>query len=93
MPVIPRPEELRSEVDWLRDVLADPEAAKFHKSIEMRLAQPLVIERKTVPSKYFTKPGSGNNRIMMWMKADGKLPDTPSVHQCVAAYCSDVAYM
>ena len=49
----------------------------------------MVVERKSVPSKYFTPDGQEKNHLMVWKKAHGNLPDDPSVHQCVAAYCSD----
>ncbi|KAJ3373463.1 Acyl-CoA thioesterase 8 [Kappamyces sp. JEL0680] len=99
MPVVPHPDQLKSDVDRLKSLLEEPRAKMFHESIKMRLAQPLIIERKIVPSKHFQSvAGTQPNKIMMWMKADGSasgltrvgtLPDTLAVHQCVAAYCSD----
>lgn len=83
---MPGPDSLKSELEFLREYLDNPEAAVFHKSIQNRLQQPIVIDRKPVPGKY-AKNGKGAQ--MLWLKAHGKLPDDPAVHRCVAAYCSD----
>lgn len=43
---VPSPYELKTEEEQLRSILLNPKAAKYHKSIEMRLAQPLMVERR-----------------------------------------------
>jgi acyl-CoA thioesterase II len=89
MPNVPSPESLTSDESRLRSLLDDPRAAKWHKSIRLRLNTPLAIETKRIPPKFFMKETSEKNKHMIWMKAKGTLPDIPAVHQCVAAYCSD----
>ena len=44
---------------------------------------------KRVPVKVSNENESTPNRNMMWIKASGRLPDIPAVHQCVLAYASD----
>ncbi|KAI8902561.1 HotDog domain-containing protein [Globomyces pollinis-pini] len=89
MPVVPGPNELTSDEDRLRSLLLDPRASKFHKTIELRLQQPIAIETKVVPITECNPPGEIPNKYFIWMKAKGTLPESMSVHQCVAAYCSD----
>jgi acyl-CoA thioesterase II len=83
MPNVPHPDKLSNDEDILKSWLENPKAAKYHASIRMRLNQPISIEIKRV------RHTPGSQKHMIWMKAKGKLPDVASVHQCVAAYCSD----
>ena len=87
MPLVPFPNDLKSEIEEMKSWLSNPSFSQFHTTIQMRLAQPIVIERKRVPSKMH--PAGEKNKIMMWIRAFGRLPDDPAVHQVVAAYCSD----
>ena len=34
-----------------------------------------------------------NGRFHVWMRATGRLPDEPAIHQCVLAYASDMALL
>jgi acyl-CoA thioesterase II len=89
MPRVPGPESLQSDENRLRSLLDDPRAKKWHNSIKLRLNEPLAIETKRVPPKYFTNESSEKNKHMIWMRVNGNLPSSPAVHHCVAAYCSD----
>ena len=65
MPIVPRPDSLKSDVEELEGYLQNPSFSLFHSTIQMRLAQPIVIERKRVPSKLH--PANPNkNKIMIW---------------------------
>jgi acyl-CoA thioesterase-2 len=47
------------------------------------------IEMRPVdPSRYFERKPHAPVQ-MVWMRASGRLPDTPTFHQCVLAYASD----
>jgi acyl-CoA thioesterase len=82
MPSVPLPESLKSDEDKLRELLLNPQAKKYHKSIQMRLEQPIVIETKTIPLKHIPIDEHGKpNKLRMWIKAKGKLPDIAAVHQ------------
>jgi acyl-CoA thioesterase II len=89
MPKVPSPDMLESDENRLRSLLDDPRAAKWHNSIKLRLNQPLSVETKRVPPKYFMTQESEKNKHMIWMRVKGTLPSIPAVHQCAAAYCSD----
>ena len=82
MPPVPPPETLKSDEDKLRELLLNPQAKKYHKSIQMRLEQPIVIETKTIPLKHIPIDEHGKpNKLRMWIRAKGKLPDVAAVHQ------------
>ncbi|MFT3861302.1 acyl-CoA thioesterase [Micropruina sp.] len=48
-------------------------------------------------ARYITEPGDaaqrGAARLMLWIKAESKLPDDPRVHQMVLAYLSDISLL
>lgn len=84
MPDVPAPEDLPSEMDLARQMLERvPENMRQYwqreRPIEMR---PVDLSRYLV-----AKPRTAAQHI--WLKANGRLPDTPALHQCVLAYASD----
>ena len=82
MPSVPSPDSLKSDEDKLRELLLNPQAKKYHKSIQMRLEQTITIETKSIPLKLMPVDANGKpNRLRMWIKAKGKLPDNAAVHQ------------
>ncbi|MCB1511893.1 MAG: acyl-CoA thioesterase II [Hyphomicrobiaceae bacterium] len=84
MPDVPPPEDLPSEQE-LRDRILDrlPDNMKSYwqheRPIEMRIAN---------PSRYLDRQKADPVQ-KIWMRANGKLPDDPKLHQCVLAYASD----
>lgn len=84
MPDVPAPEALPTEKDLLAQLLPHlPDNMRSYwereRPIEMRLVD---------PSRYFDrKPRAPVQSV--WMRASGRLPDTPTFHQCVLAYASD----
>ncbi|KAJ3156848.1 Acyl-CoA thioesterase 8 [Irineochytrium annulatum] len=93
MPVVPPPEDLPNNEEVLKSWLQDPQTpVKYHRFLEMRLAQPIPIEFKPVkPSRPndWINPSKQEPKQMVWMRAKGKLPDDLTFHQCVLAYVSD----
>lgn len=84
MPDVPAPEDLPSEKDLARQMLERvPDNMRQYwqreRPIEMR---PVDLSRYLV-----AKPRTAAQHI--WLKANGRLPDTPALHQCVLAYASD----
>lgn len=84
MPDVPAPEDLPSERDLARQLLERvPENMRQYwqreRPIEMR---PVDLSRYLV-----AKPRTAAQHI--WLRANGKLPDTHALHQCVLAYASD----
>ena len=49
----------------------------------------LPIEIRTEGGLHFDDAGVHPPRLRCWMRAKGRLPDDPSLHQCVLAYASD----
>lgn len=69
MPNVPRPDTLRSELEVLSSLLSNEKLSKFHPTIQMRLEQPIVIEKKRLPSKLIFNSSSDNgvnNKLMIW---------------------------
>jgi acyl-CoA thioesterase-2 len=84
MPDVPMPEALPSEKELLTRLMPHlPDNMRSYwereRPIEIRLVD---------PSRYFEKKPRAPVQ-MVWMRATGRLPDTPTFHQCVLAYASD----
>jgi acyl-CoA thioesterase-2 len=85
MPDVPKPEETASDAEIRARVLPlMPEAVRrFYereRPIELR---PVELDR------YLGRKIEGG-RFHVWIRAIGKLPDEPAIHQCVLAYASDM---
>jgi acyl-CoA thioesterase-2 len=85
MPDVPGPEEVASDEDIKARVLPlMPDAVRrFYereRPIELR---PVEVDR------YLGRKIEGG-RCHVWIRATGKLPDEPAIHQCVLAYASDM---
>jgi acyl-CoA thioesterase II len=85
MPDVPKPEETASDAEIRARVLPlMPEAVRrFYereRPIELR---PVELDR------YLGRKIEGG-RFHVWIRATGKLPDEPAIHQCVLAYASDM---
>jgi acyl-CoA thioesterase-2 len=85
MPDVPMPEELPNEADIRARVLPlmpDPVRRYYERErpIEWR---PVELDR------YLGKK-IHDGRFHVWMRATGRLPDEPAIHQCVLAYASDM---
>ncbi|MDX2158084.1 MAG: acyl-CoA thioesterase II [Hyphomicrobiaceae bacterium] len=84
MPDVPPPEALPTEKDLLARLLPHlPDNMRSYwereRPIELRIVD---------ASRYFErKPRAPLQSV--WMRATGRLPDTPALHQCVLAYASD----
>lgn len=84
MPDVPAPEDLPTEAE-LRAAFLDklPDNMRSYwmreRPIEMR---PLDVSRYATRTKAEPKQA-------IWMRANGRLPDDPKLHQCVLAYASD----
>jgi acyl-CoA thioesterase II len=85
MPAVPRPEELPDESEIKARVLPlmpDPVRRYYERErpIEWR---PVELDR------YLGKR-IADGRFHVWIRATGRLPDEPAIHQCVLAYASDM---
>ena len=87
MPDCPEPESLPRFEERMRPVLESPQAESWlqgwldrERPIDMRYVDPVdfLAPRKKAPVD------------LIWLRADGKLPDDLLLHQCVLAYASDM---
>jgi acyl-CoA thioesterase-2 len=88
MPKMPPPEELPSEAELKERVLPmmpDPVRGYFERERPIEL-RPVEFDRylgKRYPE----------GRFHIWIRATGRLPDEPAIHQCVLAYASDMTLL
>jgi acyl-CoA thioesterase II len=87
MPDVPKPDELPSESEIRQELpeLPEPMLRYFEREwpIEMR---PVEYRR------YLGEKVEGG-RFHVWLRATGRLPDEPAIHQCVLAYASDMTLL
>jgi acyl-CoA thioesterase-2 len=88
MPEVPPPEDLPSEAEIRAKVLPSmPEAVqRYYKS-----ERPIEL-RPVEYGRYLGKKFE-SGKFNVWIKATGKLPDDPAIHQCVLAYASDMSLL
>jgi acyl-CoA thioesterase-2 len=88
MPEVPPPEELPSEAQIRATVLPNmPEAVQRY----YRSERP--IELRPVEYGRYLGRKSETGKFNVWIRATGKLPDDPAIHQCVLAYASDMSLL
>jgi acyl-CoA thioesterase-2 len=81
---IPQPEELptfRERMARHRDRLGDV------------VDRPRPIDTRVVPPDPVLEPGSKADEMLVWLRADGSLPDDPVLHACVVTYASDMTLL
>ncbi len=85
MPDVPAPESLPSEKQLLSKLVAHlPQNMRSYWERE----RPIEVRPVDV-SRYLTRERQVPPVQQVWMRATGKLPDDPALHQCVLAYASD----
>jgi acyl-CoA thioesterase-2 len=89
MPKVPPPEDLTSEAD-LRDRFADilpPAMLRYFSSLRPIELRPVDL------SRYLGAHQSFEPMQNVWVRANGRLPDDPAIHQSVLAYMSDMTLL
>jgi acyl-CoA thioesterase II len=81
---IPRPESLP---DW-RERLAP-----FRDKIGSWYDAPRPIDVRYVPPDPLVETELRTNRQLVWVRADGTLPDDPVLHACIVTYFSDMTLL
>jgi acyl-CoA thioesterase-2 len=76
MPEAPDPETL-------------PSAAELEPPVPGRLWAKQPIDMRYVDGPPWDRPIEPTGRQLVWIRADGTLPDDPVLHTCVVAYASD----
>jgi acyl-CoA thioesterase-2 len=88
MPAVPAPEELPGEQQIRSGVLPmmpDPVRAYFERE------RP--IEFRPVEFARYLARQPMEPKFNVWIRATGRLPDDPAIHQCVLAYASDMTLL
>jgi acyl-CoA thioesterase II len=87
MPQVPPPDQIEPTADRLRrlygTVVEDYARAN---PIDIRYVGPLNAEAARDPSLV-------SSRSVVWLKADGELPDDPLLHVCLMTYASDMTLL
>jgi acyl-CoA thioesterase-2 len=83
MPEVPDPESVPSLDEEQRTLLEQRGVRGGPRPIDIR--------HVTVPR--WMDPSPGQPESLVWIRADGKLPDDPVLHTCVAAYASDMTLL
>jgi acyl-CoA thioesterase II len=88
MPDVPTPDQLPSEAEIRERVLPMmPEPVRRYYERE----RPIEL-RPVEYDRYLGKVIEGGH-FNVWIRATGKLPDEPAIHQCVLAYASDMTLL
>ncbi len=88
MPAVPTPDELPSEAEIKERVLPlmpDPVRRYYERERPIEL-------RPVEYGRYLGKTYE-DGRFNVWIRATGKLPDKPAIHECVLAYASDMTLL
>jgi acyl-CoA thioesterase II len=87
MPDVPRPEDIEPTSVRLGRLLG-PAAEEYSRDnpIDIRYVGPLGIEVERDPSL-------GPAANVVWLRADGELPDDPLLHVCLMTYASDMTLL
>ena len=88
MPDVPKPEELPSEAEIKERVMPlmpDPVRRYYERERPIEL-------RPVEYARYLGKK-SDDGHFNVWIRATGKLPDEPAIHQCVLAYATDMTLL
>ncbi len=88
MPDVPSPDELPGEAEIRERVLPlmpDPVRRYYERERPIEL-------RPVEYARYLGKTYE-DGRFHVWIRATGKLPDEPAIHQCVLAYASDMTLL
>jgi acyl-CoA thioesterase-2 len=86
MPVVPRPDEIETAADRLRRLHLPVDDYARQSPIDLRHVGPLPIEAEKDRSLI-------TSRNLVWLRADGELPDDPLLHVCLMTYASDMTLL
>jgi acyl-CoA thioesterase II len=88
LPDAPDPETLPSIADWVA-----PHLAGMPEGIRQWFARDRPIDVRPVAPMDPFHPERRPPRQLVWIRAAGRLPDAPLIHQCVVAYASDLTLL
>lgn len=91
-PAVPGPEELRSNADHMAE-MATRACGRERALLETASGFARPVDERAIRPIDWLKPEKRAGEHGVWMKARGPLPDDPIIHQCVAAYASDLSLL
>ena len=87
MPPVPQPESVLPVAERLANLPGAPVRRLFENNpIDLRFIGPLTYEAQL-------DPALRADRNLVWLRADGELPDDPLLHVCLMAYASDMTLL
>ncbi|HEY7143975.1 MAG TPA: acyl-CoA thioesterase II [Streptosporangiaceae bacterium] len=87
MPEVPPPESIEPTADRMEKIFGAQVHQFFHQNpIDIRHVGPLTFEAAKDPRLRRTSS-------MVWLRADGELPDDPLLHVCLMTYASDMTLL
>jgi acyl-CoA thioesterase-2 len=87
MPVVPPPDAITPTAERMEKVFGPSVRERFGGNpIDIRYIGPLTFEAERDPSLRTT-------RNLVWLRADGELPDDPLLHVCLMTYASDMTLL
>jgi acyl-CoA thioesterase-2 len=88
MPDVPKPDALPSEAEMKERIWPQmPEPVRRYYERERP------IELRPVELRRYLGEKSEGGKFHVWIRATGRLPDAPAIHQCVLAYASDMTLL
>ena len=85
MPDVPKPDELPSDAE-----IRDRALSLMPNPVRRYYERERPIELRPVEYGRYLGEKLEGDRFHMWIRATGRLPDEPAIHQCVLAYASDM---
>jgi acyl-CoA thioesterase-2 len=85
IPDVPAPDALPSEADIKAHLMP-----KMPENVRRYFERERPIELRPVEYGRYLGKKSEDGKFNVWIRATGKLPDDPAIHQCVLAYASDM---
>ena len=86
MPMVPPPEEIPTTAERMEKLFGPSVRDWFSNPIDIRHVGPLTSEAERDPALRTT-------RNLVWLRADGELPDDPLLHVCLVTYASDMTLL
>ncbi len=86
MPDVPPPESVPPTHERLEKLFGGPLPREFANPIDQRVVGPLTFEAQR-------DPALRSDHNLVWLRADGDLPDDPLLHVCVMTYASDMTLL
>ncbi len=98
MPDVPDPESLPTWRERMAPLAAQPElveklAARAPDRMKHWLAEDRPIDIRHITKFDPIAPEKLPARLQVWVRADGQLPDSTLLHQCIAAFASDMTLL